>query len=143
MDLFNSAPDVVGFRASASSPMFALCLSSMPSFSDSAIGARFESIARVVAAVVVVFYVAGELFGRAIHALNDWLACAAPAPAPTAAPAPAPAPTAAPAPAVHPLALIAADRFESVTVRQLRRYVRRSAGMRRAELIGALCAVGC
>jgi hypothetical protein len=107
----------------------------MPSFSDSAIGARFESIARVVAAVVVAFYVAGELFGRAIHALNDWLACAAPAPAPTAAPAPAPA--------VHPLALIAAERFGPVTVRQLRRYVRRSAGMRRAELIGALCAVDC
>jgi len=113
----------------------------MPLFSDSVIGARFESITRFVAAVVVAFYVAGELFGRAIHALNDWLACAAPAPAPTAAPAPAP--TAAPAPAVHPLALIAADRFESVTVRQLRRYVRRSAGMRRAELIGTLCAVAC
>jgi hypothetical protein len=122
---------VLSFRVSAGSPMFVLCLSSMPSFSDSVIGARFESIARVVAAVVVAFYVAGELFGRAIHALNDWLAGVAPAP------------TAAPAPAVHPLALIAADRFESVTVRQLRRYVRRSAGMRRAELIGALCAVGC
>ena len=121
--------NAVGFCASANSSMFALCLGPMPLFSDSAIGARFESIARVVAAVVVAFYVAGELFGRAIHALNDWLACAAPAP--TAAPA------------VHPLALIAADRFESVTVRQLRRYVRRSAGMRRAELIGALCAVGC
>ena len=107
----------------------------MPLFSDSVIGARFESITRFVAAVVVAFYVAGELFGRAIHALNDWLACAAPAPAPTAAPAPAPA--------VHPLALIAADKFESVTVRQLRRYVRRSAGMRRAELIGTLCAVDC
>ena len=129
--------------------MFVLCLGSMPLFSDSAIGARFESTARVVAAVAVAFYVAGELLGRAIHALNDWLACAAPAPAvapapaPAVASAPAVAPAPAAAPAVHPLALLAADRFESVTVRQLRRYVRRSAGMRRAELIGALCAVGC
>ena len=111
----------------------------MPLFSDSSVGARFESIARAVAVVAVAFYVAGEIIGRAVHCLNDWLAGVAPV-APVA-PAPvAPAPV---APAMHPLALLAADRFDSVTVRQLRRYVRRSAGMRRADLIGALCATGC
>ena len=106
----------------------------MPLFSDSSVGARFESIARAVAVVAVAFYVAGEIIGRAVHCLNDWLAGVAPV-APVA-----PAPV---APAMHPLALLAADRFDSVTVRQLRRYVRRSAGMRRADLIGALCATGC
>ena len=51
-----------------------------------------------------------------------------------------PAPVAPVAPVAHPLAAVAAS-FDPVPVQILRRSVRGSHGMRRSELIGALCAV--
>ena len=38
------------------------------------LGARFEGIARFVAAILVAVYVAGEMTGKAVHNLSDWLA---------------------------------------------------------------------
>ena len=37
------------------------------------LGARFEGIARLIAAIVVAVYVAGEMTGKAIHGLSDWI----------------------------------------------------------------------
>jgi hypothetical protein len=38
------------------------------------LGARFEGIARFIAAILVAVYVAGEMTGKAVHNLSDWLA---------------------------------------------------------------------
>jgi len=38
------------------------------------LGARFEGIARTIAAILVAVYVFGEMLGKAIYGLSDWLA---------------------------------------------------------------------
>ena len=68
-----------------------------------AIGRWLEYIARAVAAAAVAVYAAGLTLGAAVHALNDWLAGVAPAPARLARPA------------VHPLAVITAADLDGLT----------------------------